>query len=253
MIVFASNADGPLYRVSENGGVAMPLTQLDKARGEKSHRWPFFLPGGQTFLYLARGQGRRTVYAAALDSPQRRTQILDVDGLAGYARGHLFFRRGQALLAQKFDPDRFVLAGEPLVVIQDVLNNQIDRQVGFTLAENGTLAYRTREIREQELTLFDRTGAGRRMPSTAGQRPGHFEFSPNDRTIVMDDNRPSSDRSLWLMDVARETATRFTFGPGAAPFRYGRPTALTSTFCATNAFSGKPRTAPVMRSWFVLV
>jgi serine/threonine-protein kinase len=45
--VIAFSGPNGLMRVAAAGGVATPLTTVDQSRGELSHRWPFFLPGGQ--------------------------------------------------------------------------------------------------------------------------------------------------------------------------------------------------------------
>src|SRR5438132_1599594 len=52
VIIFAATSRDPLYRV-DPGGRAKPLTQLDRASGEFTHRWPWFLPDGKHFLYMA--------------------------------------------------------------------------------------------------------------------------------------------------------------------------------------------------------
>jgi serine/threonine protein kinase len=52
-IVFTPDASTPLYRVSATGGEPTQVTTLDESRQETSHRWPFFLPDGRHFLYLA--------------------------------------------------------------------------------------------------------------------------------------------------------------------------------------------------------
>jgi hypothetical protein len=46
VIVFAPSPSGPLHQVRDSGGQSTPVTQLDTAKGETSHRWPQFLPDG---------------------------------------------------------------------------------------------------------------------------------------------------------------------------------------------------------------
>src|SRR5262249_48143576 len=52
-----SSPNQPIHRISSSGGAATPVTKLDAARGDNSHRFPEFLPDGRHFLYLARGAG----------------------------------------------------------------------------------------------------------------------------------------------------------------------------------------------------
>ena len=51
VIVFAPDAEGPLYRISATGGKPEPVTTLDATRKEVAHRFPAFLPDGKHFLY----------------------------------------------------------------------------------------------------------------------------------------------------------------------------------------------------------
>src|SRR5262245_34575064 len=55
VIVFGSSQAGPLQRVSAGGGTPSPVTKVDTEKGESFHAWPFFLPDGKRFLYLAVG------------------------------------------------------------------------------------------------------------------------------------------------------------------------------------------------------
>jgi hypothetical protein len=50
-IVFAPGPSNPLSVVSADGGTPRPITKLDAARNDTSHRWPWFLPDGHHFLY----------------------------------------------------------------------------------------------------------------------------------------------------------------------------------------------------------
>src|SRR5260370_36235906 len=53
-IIFGS-ANSGLMRVSASGGTPERLTRLDSSRGERSHRWPKVLPGGQAVLFHGGG------------------------------------------------------------------------------------------------------------------------------------------------------------------------------------------------------
>jgi hypothetical protein len=47
VIVFADSPQSPLMKVPASGGKPEPLTTLDSAKGEFSHRWPQILTGGK--------------------------------------------------------------------------------------------------------------------------------------------------------------------------------------------------------------
>jgi eukaryotic-like serine/threonine-protein kinase len=52
VIIFASNTQVPLKRISSSVGVSANAGTIDVTQ-HTSHRWPFFLPDGKHFLYLA--------------------------------------------------------------------------------------------------------------------------------------------------------------------------------------------------------
>ena len=58
VIVFGSwggGSGGPLWKISQAGGTATPITEVDTSKGELYHTWPTFLPDGQHFLYFRSG------------------------------------------------------------------------------------------------------------------------------------------------------------------------------------------------------
>ena len=71
-ILVGTNYGAGVLRVSEKGGAPVPVTRLDAALGENSHRFPVFLPDGNQFLYFARTKldENRAVYLASLDDSQ---------------------------------------------------------------------------------------------------------------------------------------------------------------------------------------
>ncbi len=50
-IVFAPSITSGLFRVAAAGGTPQRLTTLDNEKREKSHRFPFYLPGGKAILF----------------------------------------------------------------------------------------------------------------------------------------------------------------------------------------------------------
>src|SRR6185503_5212948 len=71
VIIFRPSNRQPLFRISESGGEPAPLTQLNEALGENSHRGPTFLPDGRRFLFTSRCAvaANNTLYLGSLDSP----------------------------------------------------------------------------------------------------------------------------------------------------------------------------------------
>jgi hypothetical protein len=92
MILFSASPSSPLLRVTASGGSPDPLTKIDTAQ-HTSHRWPFFLPDGKHFLYLAlhhdpSKSANNTLYYASLDGRENRP-LFRSQSNAVYARGFL--------------------------------------------------------------------------------------------------------------------------------------------------------------------
>ena len=77
-IYFARELYGGISRVSQDGGAVTAVTELDKADGEKSHRWPEILPGGKALVYAAltgRSWDEAQIVLKRLDTGERRVLI----------------------------------------------------------------------------------------------------------------------------------------------------------------------------------
>ena len=70
--------DSGLQRVSSSGGASEPITQMDEAGGDVTHKWPVFLPDGEHFLFqvISVDDSRRGVYVSRLGGPADRATLL---------------------------------------------------------------------------------------------------------------------------------------------------------------------------------
>jgi eukaryotic-like serine/threonine-protein kinase len=76
-IILFSDGTSPIKSVSSSGGTVTPVTQLDTVGQEGSHRWPYFLPGGQHFLYTVRSARAELggIYVGSLDKKTKKLLI----------------------------------------------------------------------------------------------------------------------------------------------------------------------------------
>src|SRR5207302_2061830 len=114
VMVFAPSSGDGLYRVPAVGGVPTPVTKLDPARQEVSHRMPFFLPDGRHFLYASvlAGAESRGIYLGSLDTKETK-RILGAVSKPEYAPpGYLLFVSEGKLMAQRFEAQTFQLSGD---------------------------------------------------------------------------------------------------------------------------------------------
>jgi eukaryotic-like serine/threonine-protein kinase len=212
-IIVFSRASG-LMRVSASGGEATPVTQLDTSAGDVAHAWPFFLPDGHHVLFLVArgGDTPRKIRVVDINDPKQSVDLLTANSNALYSRsGHLLFHRDGTLLAQAFDPDKLVLSGEPVRVADGLAYSTGIGRVAATVSNTGLLATRAGAAFETtRLVWFDRKGA---RLETVGE-PALYrgvDISPNGQLLAYHVHLEPSGGDVWVRDLRRATATRYTF------------------------------------------
>ena len=221
-IIFGTNAGRrSIMRVSAGGGTASPLTTLDDSRSEITHNQPVFLPDGRHFIYLRRSRTPEYggVYIGSLDAKpeaQSLNRLAPTGSSPEYSPspgggvGWLLFLRDGTLVAQPFDRTRLELADEPIPVAEQV-GTFIDRSF-FSASENGVLVYRNavRAV-DLQLTWQDRNG---KTLGTVGEPGLYAVLSPDGKkAVVTREESNALNHDLWMLDLARGGASRFTFAP----------------------------------------
>jgi Tol biopolymer transport system component len=210
-IIFSPDYRDGLWSISAAGGQATRLTELDQQRGEKSHRWPTFLPGGQNILFLAQtDEGGSSSDQSSIEglslSDGRRTRILDVNSSMAYApHGGLLFWRGGSLYAQEFVAKRLEVRGDPVMVADDVNYTQNERVV-FAISQEGTLVYHKGSGLRQ-LAKLEWYGPDGVLQSEAAPLGAYRDVS-----LAPDGSRLAFTEGLtvWVRDLDRGTAARVT-------------------------------------------
>jgi len=210
---WGGGSGGPLWTVSQAGGVPKALTEVDVARGELYHTWPTFLPDGRRFLYFRSGpRDVAGMYVGSLDvlpAEQSRQRIAPTEQPATYVNGHVLFLRAGTLMAQRFDAGRLQLEDQPVPVAEDVEITWFSTGV-FSASASGVLAYRAASATETfQLTWVDRQG---RTLGTLGP-PSTDEsvaLSPDGTRAVVKDSPYGIPGDLWTVDVASAARTRLT-------------------------------------------
>ena len=215
VIVFSRGPTDGLFRVSANGGPTTQVTTLDKSRKEIGHVWPYFLPDDRHFLYLARSTQKENtgIYVAALDSPERKF-LVNTDSSPMYAPpGFLLYVRERTLMAQRFDASKLQLSGEPFPVADQVGFNLVTGRAFFSVSQTGVLVFLSSNAPNTQLAWFDRQGKQIALVGTTAVDTG-LRLSPDEKRVAvtrLDPQTASSD--IWLIDLARNNPSRFTFDP----------------------------------------
>jgi eukaryotic-like serine/threonine-protein kinase len=218
VVVFTPSIGGPIFRVSDSGGPATPITQLDTSLGETTHRWPSFLPDGVHFLYTARqisDTAPAAVFAGSIDGPMHQ-KVVDTLTEAYYsAPGYLVFARQATLFAQRFDAASLKLSGDPVQLAQDASVQPNVLRSGFSVSQTGQLVYGSSAVEgDLELIVIDRSGKQVSSLQTTGSH-GYVRISPDEKKVAVSESDAANGGStIWIYDLATRSRTRFSFGPG---------------------------------------
>ncbi len=240
----------PILRVSASGGKVTEATVL---REGESHRWPSFLPDGRRFLLQVRfdTSRRSAIFAASLDSAERR-EIVAVDSDAVYApSGHLVFRRSDALVAAPFDPDRLEVVGEPVELVDGIEYFPPTGKSVFSVGAN-VLAYAPRsEARLSRLAWFDRSGRelGQIGPPGIYVSPSISRDGRRLAISVIEQLTVAPD--VWVFDTTLGTGVRTkgtdgpdldpVFSPDGAKIFYAGSRGTWNIFETSVSGTGEPR------------
>ena len=237
-IVYSAGPQG-MFRVPAAGGSATALSAPDKAADRGDHRYPWFLPDGRHFLYTSINGGQTAVYVADLESKERK-RLLAAESNAVYSPpGHLLFVRERTLMAQPFDAGKLQTTGDAVPIAE-----QVDTGIGaslnqFSISRNGVLAYTSGSgSGGNQLTWFDRSG---KVTGTLGEPDAASwgVISPDGKSVATD-RRSQAVTDVWLHDLARGTASRFTFGPKTNWFPVWSPDGGRIAFYSTRDSIGHP-------------
>ncbi len=217
VIVFTSTSASELVRVPATGGTPTPVTHL--VAGQSSHRWPQFLPDGRHILFLAGypGGAQETpaggVYVASLDGGEPTRVVASTTAAFFASPGYLLRVSQGVLVAQRFDAERATVSGDPTPVAQAVGQTDGNGLSAFSVSSAGILAHRLGEAGRRQLVWLDR--AGKELgsvgpPDDAG--PTSPALSPDNQRVA-NARTVQGNTDVWLTDVARDVATRFSFNP----------------------------------------
>jgi eukaryotic-like serine/threonine-protein kinase len=211
-IVFSKNAPSGLWKVSDEGGVAVPVTTAGPLSGTDrvaAHYRPDLLPNGRGILFTAWAPGERvedTVMILPGGADEPRKIIAGADPVWD-SSGFLLYidNRRNVLSAVPFDVDSLEIRGEPRVIAQDVSGRSVS-------AAGGTLAYEVFRRRPTHLVAIGRDGAREVLPM-AQQEYDQLAVSPDGRRAAVTVLEPAPE--IWVVDLERNVFTRLTNYPGS--------------------------------------
>ncbi|MGH9219646.1 MAG: protein kinase domain-containing protein, partial [Vicinamibacterales bacterium] len=209
-IVFAAATGSTLQRVSADGGEVSRASTLDVSRGEFSHRWPEFLPDGDTVLFTVGTVGEWDAAEIAAQSLRSgiRTSILKGGTHPRYlASGHLVYAHDGAIWATAFDANRLRLSGSPARVLEGVATSA-DGAAQFAVSPSGTTVYHPNvPLSSRRLVIVDDRA---QTPLAA---PPHAyvtaRVSPDGKRVLL--GVSDEAEHVWSYDLNSGALTQLTF------------------------------------------
>ena len=212
-IIFATVEGDAIYRVSTSGGVPEALVKPDAAKGERRVSWPWFLPDGRRYLYLARHGYDGSVMLSEPGKPPREV-LKAISNIQYVEPGYLVFVRDGSLVMQPFDLEKGEISGEPVALAESIGYSLSTGSAQFATSLSGSIVFQQHRNAVQP-TWFDRTG---RQLGTLGL-PGDYSqvrFSPDGRTVAFGRAQPRlGTDDLWTFDLGRGIETRLTSEVGS--------------------------------------
>jgi Tol biopolymer transport system component len=220
VIVFAPDFQGALWKVSAQSGTTAPATVLDKTK-HSTHRWPWFLPDGKHFIFLATSHTggdpkQNGVYFGSVDSTETHL-VIATDSAAQYASGYLLYRATTALVAQPFDPQKGSLSGTAIPLVSNLRDDVGVWRSIFSVSQNGLMVYQpgSADSAKSHLVLFDRSGKplADYDPQETTITDARALLGVRDVRLSPDNKRVAfaSGNGIWTLDLERKTKTRITF------------------------------------------
>jgi len=212
MIVFAPRTVAALQQVSDAGVPAQPLTRPEK--GEVSHFWPEFLPGGKAVLFAAGSSSANwtnaQVAVQSVGTGERRDLVQGGTQPRYAPSGHLVHAQGGNLVAVPFDPQRLAVTGTAVPVVEGVLQSPSSGAAQYSFSATGSLVYIPGGLQaaQRRLVWVNRNGAEQPVAAPARAYRGP-RLSPDGQRVAV--AIEEHETQVWVYDVARETPTRLTF------------------------------------------
>ncbi len=204
-IVFTPNRTSGLFVVSAVEGEPGTLTELSE--GERSHRWPQFLPGDKAVLFTSAGTGGFDgANLEVVDLEVGERQVVHQGGTYGryVPTGHLVYSDAGALFAVPFDLDTLETTGPPIPVVENLAANA-QGGVSFDFSETGMLIYHIRSgsaLSAFQLAWVERDGQIEPLPFEP-RRSQYLDLSPDDQRIALQIRGDDGDWDIWIYEIER--------------------------------------------------
>ena len=216
IIIFDGRTGDPLRVVSANGGVITTTAEVDKDNGEVFIGWPWFLPDGEHFIFIANSIDSTqsqvsTIKLGSINSSESKVLLpIKAEARIEYSKdGYIIFVQDNNLMALPFDDKKLEVIGEAKPIAQQIALTQNAHT--FSIANNGTLVYQSSNTNAtSQFEWVDRDG---KEISKVGAVGNYYDcdISPDGTKLVYVIQEPGKAGDIWVYDLIRNIPTKLTF------------------------------------------
>jgi len=228
LIIFDGRAGDTIKIVAAGGGIPRPAAPVDTSAGEIAGAWPWFLPGGKTFLYTADARktgedaGATTYLKLGFSDSLVSRRLYEVPGVSRVEyspEGYILYVQDDNLIALPFDAEKLEVTGEPKPVAMKI--GAAANTYAFGVSNTGVLLYQTNNQTDMtEIAWYDRSG---KKLGSVGQVASYssVRLSPDGSRIAYNVLDPSASHEMYRPGSPSVEETKAS--------RFGLPTAATCT------------------------
>jgi len=206
-----------IFRYSLESGEMEQVVRLEAGQAARD---PQLLPGGEWLIYtLGGGDGTwndAQLVAHHLESGERRTLAYGT-ALRYLPTGHLVFARNDALWAVAFDAERIEVIGDPVLMVEEILQAPTFGSAQYAVSDTGTLAYLSGVIGDgaaRPLKWVDAGGDETVIDTRASV--DNPRLSPDERFVAAI-GPANNDTAVWIHELGRSWTLLTTGGHGVNP------------------------------------
>lgn len=202
--IWYGDLNSAIHRVAAEGGTPVPVTVIDTAAGEISHRFPQVLPGNEWVIFTVKYNNiasfdEAVIVAENIETHDRKELIRGGSYGRYVPSGHIMYARGNSVYAVPFDRGRMEVTGPPLPVLEGGMLNPLSGSASFECSRNGILIYSPAGPESGLSTTpawMSRTGAIEAI--LTDNRPyDERRLSPDNKSIAMTIRAANDD--VWCM------------------------------------------------------
>jgi serine/threonine-protein kinase len=209
-------------QVADSGGQPTPLTTLDEDKGERTHRWPQWLPGGRALLFTSHTKqndfDEASIEVLVPATGERR--VVHRGGTYGrYVAasedsGFVIYAHAGSLFAIPFNLEQLEATGSAAPVVQGVTSGSTEGSAQYSTSHDGKLAYSSGKSGRVGHTVVWVDREGKIEPLLEEEQfYRNPAFSPDGTRLAMD-ILAEGQGDIWIYDIQRDVQTRLTFSDG---------------------------------------